>query len=73
MVFDEMSTNGTGPDRTALVAYGTETGTAQDIAEEVARILERLHFITDVTGLDSVSAVCLNHQSVAFLADHRPD
>lgn len=54
-----MATNGTGPDRTALVLYGTETGTAQDLAEEAARVLERLYFITDVLGLDDVSTVRL--------------
>ena len=55
---DEMATNGKGPDRTALVLYGTETGTAQDVAEEAARILERLYFITDVVGMDNVATVC---------------
>ena len=54
-----MATNGTRPDRTALILYGTETGTAQDIAEEAARILERLYFTTDVIGLDNVSIVRL--------------
>lgn len=57
--FDEMATSGTVPDRTALVLYGTETGTAQDIAEEATGILERLYFITDVTSFDNVSTVCL--------------
>jgi sulfite reductase alpha subunit-like flavoprotein len=45
---------GDGTSRTALVLYGTETGTAQDLAEEVGRTLERLHFDTDVLGLDDV-------------------
>jgi hypothetical protein len=53
-----MATNETGPDRTALVLYGTETGTALDVAEETSRILERLRFSTDVIGLDGVSTVC---------------
>lgn len=52
-----MATNGTGPDRTALVLYGTETGTAQDVAEEASLILERLYFSADVIGLDGVSTV----------------
>lgn len=38
--------------RSALVLYGTETGTSQDFAEEISRCLERLHFDTDVAGLD---------------------
>ena len=47
----------TGQDRgiSALILYGTETGTSQDLAEEVSRILERLHFNTDVLGLDAVN------------------
>ena len=56
---DGMVASGTVPDRTALVLYGTETGTAQDIAEEAACILERLYFITDVTSFDNVFVVCL--------------
>ena len=52
-----MATNGTGPERTALVLYGTETGNAQDLAEEIGRATERLHFLTDVTGLENVSTV----------------
>jgi sulfite reductase alpha subunit-like flavoprotein len=40
--------------RSALILYGTETGTSQDMAEEVGRTLERLHFDTTVEGLDSV-------------------
>ncbi|KAK0944792.1 NAPDH-dependent diflavin reductase [Friedmanniomyces endolithicus] len=41
--------------RTALILYGSETGNAQDIAEEVARLTERLRFDTTVLDLDSVS------------------
>ncbi|KAK5064606.1 hypothetical protein LTR84_000440 [Exophiala bonariae] len=48
-------------DRSALILFGTETGTSQDIAEEIGRCLERLHFQTDVTGLDNVS---LGHLSL---------
>ncbi|KIX97966.1 uncharacterized protein Z520_06044 [Fonsecaea multimorphosa CBS 102226] len=44
-----------GRGRSALVLYGTETGTAQDLAEEIGRTLERLHFYTDVLGLDAVN------------------
>ena len=50
-----MAANGTGLRRSALVAYGTETGTAQDLAEEVGRTLENLHFAVDDAGLESVS------------------
>ncbi|RMZ78568.1 hypothetical protein DV738_g3817, partial [Chaetothyriales sp. CBS 135597] len=45
------------PPRSAIVLYGTETGTAQDLAAEIARYLERGgHFaLVDVLPLDSVS------------------
>src|SRR3954468_6406654 len=60
---DNMTTdNGQSQDdRSVLILYGTETGTSQDIAEEIGRCLERLHFQTDVTGLDNVS---LGHLSL---------
>lgn len=45
-------------DRHALVVYGSETGNAQDVAEELGRIAERLHFDTDVAELDAISLVC---------------
>ncbi|KIW71375.1 hypothetical protein PV04_03551 [Phialophora macrospora] len=47
----DRTSNGT---RSALILYGTETGTSQDMAEEVGRTLERLHFDTTVEGLDAV-------------------
>ena len=40
--------------RSALVAYGSETGNAYDYAEELGRILERIHFWTHVSKLDAV-------------------
>lgn len=40
--------------RTALILYGSETGNAQDVAEEVGRLAERLRFDTTVLDLDSV-------------------
>lgn len=47
------------PVRTALVAYGSETGNAQDAAEEVARLCERLRFKTHILELDLISLVCV--------------
>ena len=41
-------------DRSALVAYGSETGNAYDYAEELGRMLERIHFRTTVSSLDAV-------------------
>jgi sulfite reductase alpha subunit-like flavoprotein len=51
-----------GVSRTALVLYGTETGTAQDLAEEVGRTLERSHFDTNILGLNDVD----HHQLHAY-------
>lgn len=48
----------TNPDRTVLVLYGSETGNAQDMAEELGRICQRLHFTTHVEELDGVDLVC---------------
>lgn len=45
--------------RRALVVYGSETGNAQDVAEEMGRIAERLRFDTDVAELNAISLVCL--------------
>lgn len=45
-------------DRNALILYGSETGNSQDVAEELARIVERLHFITRVCEMGLVDIVC---------------
>ena len=50
-----METKGHDHGRSALVLYGTETGTSQDLAEEVGRALERLLFDVDVTGCDNAT------------------
>lgn len=44
-------------DRSVLVLYGSETGNAQDLAEELGRSCQRLHFRTDVEELDAVELV----------------
>jgi sulfite reductase alpha subunit-like flavoprotein len=61
-----MLTNGRGLDRTALVVYGTETGTAQDVAEEAARSLERLYFVADVASLEKVSTTNLSSYTLCL-------
>jgi flavodoxin len=43
--------------RRALVLYGSETGNAQDVAEEMGRLAERLRFETEVAELNAVSLV----------------
>ncbi|KAF2714819.1 NADPH dependent diflavin oxidoreductase-like protein 1 [Pleomassaria siparia CBS 279.74] len=40
--------------RRALVLYGSETGNAQDVAEELGRIVERLRFDAQVTELNAI-------------------
>ncbi|TKA81944.1 hypothetical protein B0A55_01932 [Friedmanniomyces simplex] len=54
--------------RTALILYGSETGNAQDVAEEVARTTERLRFDTTVLDLDSVSLRDLVKPTVVIFA-----
>lgn len=52
----------------ALVAYGSVTGNAQDYAEEVGRMLERLHIQTTVSELDVVNFVrAYTQQRLFFL------
>jgi flavodoxin len=44
-------------ERTALILYGSETGNSQDVAEEIGRVVERLHFVTRVREMDLVEIV----------------
>jgi len=56
-----MIPNGQSSARTALILYGSESGTAQNIAEEIGRLTERLHFISRVVELNSISIVSWNN------------
>jgi sulfite reductase alpha subunit-like flavoprotein len=56
------------PSRTALILYGSETGNAQDVAEEVGRLTERLRFVTTVLDLDSVAFRDLVKYTVVIFA-----
>ncbi|KAF2107202.1 sulfite reductase flavo protein alpha-component [Lophiotrema nucula] len=58
----------THQERRALVVYGSETGNAQDVAEEIGRITERLHFQTEVTELDAISLKQLLQYSVVLIS-----
>ena len=49
--------NGDTLDRTAAVLYGSETGNAQNIAEELGSLLERLRYDTLVSELNHASLV----------------
>ena len=44
-------------ERSALVLYGSETGTAQDGAEEIGKMMMRLHFAVQVLELNEVDLV----------------
>lgn len=46
--------------RSALVAYGSETGNAFDYAEELGRLLERIHFWTHVSKLDAIETASIS-------------
>lgn len=45
--------------RSALVLYGSETGNAQEVAEELGALAERLRFVTHVSEMDHARLVCL--------------
>jgi hypothetical protein len=49
-----------GKERSALILYGSETGNAQDVAEELGRLCERLRFATNVCALDDIDLVRLH-------------
>ena len=53
-----MTFDGQRHDRTALVLYGSETGNAHDVADELGRLTERLRFTTQVSSLDDIDPVC---------------
>ena len=53
-----MATQNAGAKRRAVVTYGSETGTAQDIAEEIAKLTKRLYFSTTIAELDDIRLVC---------------
>ena len=50
--------------RRALVVYGSETGNAQDVAEEMGRVAERLRFDTEVAELNTITLVCSRRRCV---------
>ncbi|KAL4801021.1 hypothetical protein BDV19DRAFT_375599 [Aspergillus venezuelensis] len=54
--------------RSALVLYGSETGNAQDVAEEVSAVAERLHFSTQVSELNHVKPESLKSHTIVIFA-----
>ncbi|KAJ5689080.1 hypothetical protein N7462_003472 [Penicillium macrosclerotiorum] len=47
-----MNEHGSGRPRSALILYGSETGNAQEVAEELGALMERLRFATHVSELN---------------------
>ncbi|CBF86443.1 NAPDH-dependent diflavin reductase [Aspergillus nidulans FGSC A4] len=56
------------PGRSALVVYGSETGNAQDVAEEVGALAERLHFTTQISELNHVKPESLRSYTIVVFA-----
>ncbi|KAL4966769.1 NAPDH-dependent diflavin reductase [Aspergillus stella-maris] len=54
--------------RSALVLYGSETGNAQDVAEEVGAVAERLHYSTQVSELNHVKPESLKSYTIVVFA-----
>ncbi|EER36574.1 electron transfer flavoprotein beta-subunit [Histoplasma capsulatum H143] len=54
--------------RTAIILYGSETGNSQDVAEELGRLAERLHFLAHVCELNSILPESLNDYDVTIFA-----
>ncbi|KAK5998283.1 NADPH-dependent diflavin oxidoreductase 1 [Cladobotryum mycophilum] len=55
-------------ERSTLILYGSETGNAQDFAEELGRLCQRLHFKSHVEELDAIElSALLQHQLVIFV------
>lgn len=46
-----------GHTRSVLILYGSETGNAQEVAEELGTVTERLRFVTHVSELNQVKPV----------------
>ncbi|OHE95240.1 flavodoxin [Colletotrichum orchidophilum] len=56
------------PGRSILVLYGSETGNAQDIAEEIGRNAQRLHFKTKVDEMNGAQlSLLLQYSLVVFV------
>ncbi|KAG6005807.1 hypothetical protein E4U21_007579 [Claviceps maximensis] len=56
------------PERTVLISYGSETGNAQDMAEELGKLCQRLRFRASVKELDNVELrELLQHELVLFV------
>ncbi|KAE8405908.1 hypothetical protein BDV37DRAFT_244305 [Aspergillus pseudonomiae] len=60
---------GPGPrKRSALILYGSETGNAQEVAEELGSLAERLHFMTQVLEMNHVKPETLSSYTIVVFA-----
>ncbi|KAF5864335.1 NAPDH-dependent diflavin reductase [Aspergillus alliaceus] len=56
------------PKRSALVLYGSETGNAQEVAEELGALAERLHFMTQVSEMNHIKPETLSSYTIVIFA-----
>jgi len=49
------------PQRKLVILYGSQTGTAQDVAEKLGRVAKRHHFNALVTTLDDYNVVRVSY------------
>ncbi|KAJ5628629.1 hypothetical protein N7490_010857 [Penicillium lividum] len=56
--------------RSILILYGSETGNAQEVAEELGAVTERLRFVTHVSELNQVKPVSQLDYLVQFYGIH---
>ncbi|TQV96081.1 sulfite reductase flavoprotein alpha-component [Cordyceps javanica] len=54
------------PPRTVLILYGSETGNAQEMAEELGRTCQRLHFQSTVEEMNAVALPTLLHNELVI-------
>ena len=52
-----------GPRRKLVILYGSETGTAQGVAERVYRESKRLHFETHLSTMDDYRQIVVHFNS----------
>jgi flavodoxin len=52
--------------RSVLILYGSETGNAQEVAEELGALTERLRFATHVSELNQFKPVCTSPEKQWF-------
>lgn len=55
------------PNRSALIAFGSETGNSQDAAEEVAKMATRLHFTSRIHEMDAIKLSDLPKHTLVIL------